>query len=999
MSGQLERRDFLKFIATASAGALAACSSEPARRIIPYVVPPEEVVPGVSTWYKSVCRECPAGCGVLVRTREGRALKMEGNPEHPVNRGRLCVRGQAAVQGLYNPDRITQPLRRNARGGLEPVSWQEAEQLMADLLRYLRYEKQADRVALISHRVTGSLDKLFSEWMAAYGSKRYLQYEPFAYEALREANRRSFGTSEIPHYHIARAKMLLNFGADFLETWVSNVAFTRDFAEFRSNFNNRFVHVEARQSLTAANADEWLAVRAGTEGVLVFGLVREIIRAGLARNISGGEVASLGSAMQQWDPDRVASLTGLPAARVRSLAREFAQAQPGLAVGGGVAVSGENATATQMAINLLNYICGNIGQTIRFGQGTDYDRVATYREVLSLVAAMEREEILVALFHHANPLFTLPLAAGFELALAKVPFKVSFSSFLDETTAACDLVLPDHTPLERWEDYQPRAGVYGLSQPTMQPVFDTRATPDVLLSLAGQVAPQLGEKFAVENFREYVRSEWRALHRRLAPQQDFEEFWRQAVENGGVWTESPQRRVQPTSQMVEGWHYRAGHLVAGLMPLPEGRLLPALPEEIRPEFAELDLVVYPSSHFFDGRGANRPWLQEVPEALTKVVWNSWVEIHPDTAARQDIRESDLLRVSSDDGSFELPAHLTQGIHPDAVAVPLGQGHRAFGRYAEGQGANPIVALSAEPGDDGGRLWAGTRVRVGKLALNRKLVKTQQEDSQNGRGFAQVVPLAALTRPQESHKEEAPPPKLYPPHEHKDYRWGMAIDQNACVGCNACIAACYAENNIPVVGPEQVDRGRHMAWIRVERFYEPALDYPETRFLVMLCQQCDQAPCESVCPVYATYHNPEGLNVQVYNRCVGTRYCSNNCPYKVRRFSWFDHQWPAPLDLQLNPDVSVRSKGVMEKCTFCVQRIREGKDHAKDENRKVRDGEITPACAQTCPANAITFGNLKDPESRVSRLARDARRYRVLEDLNTEPAVTYLKQVTRPPEPA
>jgi molybdopterin-containing oxidoreductase family iron-sulfur binding subunit len=975
MSGRVERRDFLKFLATASAGALAACSSEPARKLIPYVVPPEEIVPGVSTWYKSTCRECPAGCGVLVRTREGRALKLEGNPDHPVNSGALCVRGQAAVQGLYNPDRIRQPLKRNERGQLVPITWEEGERLLADTLRYLRYEKQADRVALVSHRVTGSLDKLFREWMAAYGSRRYLQYEPFAYEALREANRRSFGTSEIPRYDIAAARFLLNFGADFLETWVSNVAFTRAFADFRSDLSRRFVHVEARQSLTAANADEWLTVRPGSEGVLVLGLVREVLQAGLARSASLDEARALRASSERYDPDTVARVTGVPADRLRLLAREFAQAQPGLALGGGVASGDENAVATQMGVNALNYICGNVGQTVHFGQGTGYDGVATYRDTLNLVKAMKGEDILAALFHHANPLFTLPTAAGFGEALRKVPFKVSFASYLDETTSACDLVLPDHTPLERWEDYQPRAGVYGLSQPTMQPIFDTRATPDVLLALGRQVAPELARSFPSENFLDYLRSEWRALHRRFAPQQDFETFWRQAVESGGVWSAVPESSVRFSAQLSS---------------------LPEVSIKAGNNAKDLALVVYPSQQLFDGRGANRPWLQEVPEAMSKIVWNNWIEIHPEAAGRLGIGESDLLRLTSEYGSCELPAHLTEGIHPEAVAVPLGQGHTAYGRYAEGKGANPVAALppQAQPGT-GARIWSGVRVRIEKLAINRPLVKTQHEDRQHGRGFAQVVPLAELTHPKEKH-EEHKLPKIYPPHEHKEHRWGLVIDHNNCVGCNACIAACYAENNIPIVGPEQVDRGRHMAWIRVERYYEAAGEYPEARFLVMLCQHCDQAPCESVCPVYATYHNPEGLNVQVYNRCVGTRYCSNNCPYKVRRFNFQDHQWPSPLDLQLNPDVSVRSKGIMEKCTFCVQRIREGKDRAKDENRKVRDGEITPACVQTCPANAITFGDLKDPESRVAKLAKDPRHYRVLEDLNTEPAVTYLKRVARPP---
>ncbi|MGH9780117.1 MAG: molybdopterin-dependent oxidoreductase, partial [Candidatus Acidiferrales bacterium] len=337
----LDRRRFLQVVAAASAGALAACRSEPARKHIPYVVPPEEITPGVSTWYKSVCRECPAGCGVMVRTREARALKVEGNPDHPVNRGKLCVRGQAALQGLYNPDRIAQPLKRNSRGQLEPISWAEGERILADLLRYLRHEKQSHRIALISHRVTGSMDKFFREWLAAFGSDKYLQYEPFAYEAIRAANQLTFGTSEIPYYDIARAKFLLNFGADFLETWISNVAFTRDFAAFRRDPARRYVHVEARRSLTAASADQWIAVEPGTQLYLVFAMVQEIVRSGLARGLSSNEAAAISRAVERFELSSAASLGRVPEQTIRNLAREFATARPALAIGGGVGATAD----------------------------------------------------------------------------------------------------------------------------------------------------------------------------------------------------------------------------------------------------------------------------------------------------------------------------------------------------------------------------------------------------------------------------------------------------------------------------------------------------------------------------------------------------------------------------------------------------------------------------------------------------------------------------------
>lgn len=979
MGERLDRRDFLKVLATATAAGLSACSAPKSEKLIPYLVPPEEIVPGVAVWYKSVCRECPAGCGLLVRTREGRALKVEGNPEHPVNRGRLCVRGQAGVQGLYNPDRITQPLRRTAEGKLEPIPWADAEELLANLLRYLRFEKQADRVALLSHRVTGSLERLFADWMASLGSSRFLMYEPFAYEALRAANRLTFGTSEIPHYDLAKADVLLSFGADFLESWISNVGYAVDFGRMRQVEERRaalFVHIEPRQSLTAANADEWIAPKPDTEVFLVLAMVREIQARGWAR-VPASDAARIRTLVEPYAAEQ-AAVTDVPAERIRTLAKTFAQARPGLAIGGGIGATGKNAVATLVAINLLNYVCGDVGETVQFGRGTSFDRVATYQQMRELADAMRRDEVLLLLLHHVNPLYTMPAAAGFREALDHVPFKVSFSTFMDETTAMADLILPDHTPLERWEDYSPRAGVDGIAQPTMRPQFGSKATPDLLLSLSQKLGGDLAKKFPEADFFAYLKDSWKALHKQFAPQKDFEEFWRQAVESGGIWHEVPAKPVR-----------LADSALRFNFPPPSAVL----------NKAPLYLGVYPSLQLFDGRGANRPWLQEVPEALSKIVWDSWVEIHPATATERGIAEGDLLELRTTAGSVQIPAHISEGIRRDTLSIPLGQGHTAFGRYAEGRGVNPMKLIPDNVDAAGGGLeWAAVPVEIKKLAVNRPLAKTQEIFEQHGRNLAQIITVAELL--EASKAKEAPEGaalRMYAPHPHPEHRWGMAIDLNACIGCNACIAACYAENNVAVVGKEQVARGRHMAWIRIERYSErngPAVTAPNHRFLVMLCQQCDSAPCESVCPVYATYHNPEGLNVQVYNRCVGTRYCGNNCPYKVRRFNWFDFEWPWPLELQLNPDLTVRSKGVMEKCTFCLQRIRAAKDNAKDEGRPVRDGEITPACAQSCPTEAIVFGDLKDPNSRVSRLRRDPRAYRVLEELNTEPAITYLKKVVR-----
>ena len=412
------------------------------------------------------------------------------------------------------------------------------------------------------------------------------------------------------------------------------------------------------------------------------------------------------------------------------------------------------------------------------------------------------------------------------------------------------------------------------------------------------------------------------------------------------------------------------------------------------------LVVYPSLSHYDGRGANRPWLQELPDPMMMNVWDSWIEIHPQDAAAAGISTGDAIQVSSPYAQFDLPAQVSTAVKPGVVAIPIGQGHTSYGRYANNVGNNPIDLLDPKPSEKtSGLEWAGMKVELLKKSDRLVLATVSGSDTQHDRGIVQSVPLAALveTRTPASegqHKEEAL--SMYADHEHPNHRWGMTIDIDKCTGCSACVAACYAENNIPVVGKEQVAVGREMAWIRIERYFDEHSETPHADFAPMLCQQCDNAPCETVCPVYAAYHTEEGLNGQVYNRCIGTRYCANNCPYKVRRFNWFEAQWVEPLNWQLNPDVTVRSKGVMEKCTFCVQRISDGKNTARNERRPVRDGEIIPACAQTCPAEAITFGDLKDVNSSVSRLIaeEDQRDYKVLEELNTRPAVTYLKAIKR-----
>jgi len=949
------RRDFLRVLGIGSAVGLTSCSRTAPDALTTYAIPPEEMVKGHALWFATTCRECPAGCGVLARVREGRVHKLEGNPVHPVNGGGLCARGQAAVQGLYNPDRLRVPLMRDSKGALQQAAWPDALARFKEGIA--KHTAKKDAVSILSGATSGAMDEAVALFLKSVNSTRHLRYEPIAYESLREANRAAFGEPRLPQLRFAEAKAIYVFGADVIETFLSPVGFARGIADARSG-GARMVNFGSRLSLTAAYADQHVAVAPGAEGLAAMALVRELLALGGGAHLTADARARLKAAAEPFTPQRA----GLDASLVQELAQELKN-RPSIAVTGGTAACDERAAATALAVNLLNLASGAINTTVRFDRTAALSNAATYAELIALGRAIEEGSVRALVILGSNPVYNAP---AFARSLAKAEFVACLSSYPDETTAAAHVVLPVDTPLESWDDAEPWTGVHSLSQPAMRRLFDTRHSGEILLEAAR--APQI-------NFREFVRARWQALHKRAGVKDSFESFWIAALKRGGHWREGGEHRVTWIAQGVE----------TKLKPLLE-------PAQAQPG---LRLETYPSLAYFDGRSANRPWMQELPDPITQVVWDSWVELSPEDAARMGVRTGDRVRVRSAHGGIETGAYVYPGIQKGAAAIPLGQGHTAFGRYASGTGANAAALIDPAPdAATGGVIWSGESVEIQPLGAAHGLVTVAGHDYQEDRGIARSRPDGEHA---ESHQEHHPELSIYPPHEHQKHRWGMVVDLNACNGCSACVTACYAENNIPIVGKTEVGRGREMSWIRVERFFGPgkAGSSPfQVDLTVMMCQQCDYAPCESVCPVFAAYHTEEGLNGQIYNRCVGTRYCSNNCPYKVRRFNWYPGQFPAPLDWQLNPDVTVRSKGVMEKCTFCVQRIVQGKDRARREGRPVADGEIVPACAQSCPTRAIVFGDLKDPSSRVSRLSKDSRRYRVFEELNTRPAVTYLERTRR-----
>src|SRR3954453_2543353 len=605
----LDRRRFLTVLGASGAGAaaLSGCSTDKVERLIPYLVQSEDQVPGISTFYTSSCTECPTGCGVHVRTREGRAVKLEGNPDHPVNQGKLCSQGQAALQGLYNPGRLKGPMARDASGQLQEITWDDAIARLAG-----KVSAAGTRVAAISGAGRGTFSDLLTDWVGAVGG-RVVRYQPFAAEPLRAANRQVFGQDQLASYDFAKAKYIVSFGADFLESWPGSIEHQRGFSQSHGLSQGsvaKFVYVAPRRDLTGLNADQWHAVRPGSEAALALAMA----------NILAGErggAAGLRSMLAQYTPEMAAQETGLPAGTIQQLAREFGAARPSLAVAGGVANQHTGAADVCAAVNLLNYVAGNVGETVRFGADPDMADGAAALD--DLLRGVESGAVQVLLVHDANPAYTLPKASGFADRFRKAGFKVSTSLYLDETAALCDLLLPQHHALERWDDLRPRAGVYSLMQPVMEPVFNTLPAGDVLLRTAQKLGGPLA-KFSAPSYQAHLQSRWQALatERREG---DFAAFWHGALQRGGVFADT---RAAPPVALAPG-----ALRVTYTKPKFEGD-------------GDFVFVPYPHATLYDGRGANKPWLLENADPVTKIPWHSWVEVNPETAKTLDIRNGEIL---------------------------------------------------------------------------------------------------------------------------------------------------------------------------------------------------------------------------------------------------------------------------------------------------------------------------------------------------------------------
>jgi anaerobic selenocysteine-containing dehydrogenase len=709
----LKRRSFLKAVGLTAAGSLLPGCGRETHKIIPYLLPDDEIVPGVDNWYASVCQECDAGCGIIVRVMEGRARKIEGNPAHPLNQGKLCAMGQASLQGLYNPDRIRGPLQREGgrgEGKFKPISWEDGISRWVAAL-----QKHPGRTAMISRSVPGTLGDLFSQFMEGIGG-RLLFYDPSEEMPLRTANRLTFGIDFDPDYNIANTTYLLSFGAPFLSHWLSPVRYGIAYGKMRQGrptVRGRFVQVEPRLSLTAAGADRWIPIRPGTEGLLAIGLGQVILKEGQSR-LAKGDRSGLERFYNSFSLDRISAETGIAKEVILKLAEEFSTAAAPLAIGGGMAAAQTNGTDTLRAVNALNLLVGNLGRPggIRFFQPAERfpsgkSAPVAEQALIDLKDQFRRKERTVLMLYQANPLFTLPPSTQFRQLFDEAAFIVSFSPFMDESTAMADLILPDHFFLEAWGDHRNEGIVQavGLSQPVVIPLYDTRSVGDLFLSAADRLGGAMQARLPWIDFRTMLREQWRGFlnHHHPGPP---ETAWVEQLQRGGWWREEPEP------------------MAIGRQNLPTS-MAPARFEGDEKAFPYY-FYPFPSMGLDQGQGANRPWLQELPDPMTTVIWGSWVEINPKTAQEHGLRERDLVRVISPYGELEAPVIFYPGIRPDLISMPIGQGHAAFGRYAKNRGANPLSLLAPQIDPPSGALATGaTRVRIERTGRKGKPVLVDQ----------------------------------------------------------------------------------------------------------------------------------------------------------------------------------------------------------------------------------------------------------------------------------
>lgn len=1009
------RRDFLKLMGFSTAAVAMASCETPVNRVVPYVVKPEEIIPGVPNYYASTFYDGHDFASILVKTREGRPIKIDGNELSPINKGKSTARVQASVLGLYDGARLTAPLLNG-----QSTSWKEVD-------THVKKTLSEGKVRLLTSTIISpSLQSLIQELASTIIDFKHIQWDEISYSAIRSAHQKIIGKPIIPEYHFDKAKVIVSIACDFLGTWLHPVEFSREYAHNRkiskaSAEMNRHFQFEANMSLTGANADYRYMVKPSEFGKVLIALYNAIAEKTGATKLTDPQIS---------DKNTIAAIHKVSAELLNNK-------------GQSLVVCGVNDENLQALIIGINQLLDNYGKTIDTNN-IYYLKSGSDADFLALIDEMNAGNVNTLITYQVNPVYAAPASIKFLEAYTKVKNRIHASQYLDETAQKATIVLANHHYLESWGDANPKTGIYTLQQPAIRPVFappkyeGTRQFEDNLLIWTNKP----------EDYYTYIRHYWKNNIFTLQNKDtDFETFWVNSLHDGIFETTTA---VNTTTEKSDKEKNKPSPTTQEESPAKQD-ISEFANKALQMKPSEFELFIYEKIGMGNGNQANNPWLMELPDPISKVVWDNYITLSLEDIdkfgfekmLRQD-KDGSIAKIELNGTSVEVAVLPQPGQKPGTIGLALGYGRNAPSlKVAHNVGVN---AFQFVQNNNSFFSTIATGVKISNTGKKHEFAQNQLQHTVMGRE-EWILREVSLPEFKEKDKEDFNPTvalftaegkkpvtevDLWDAYPRPNHKWGLTIDMNACIGCSACVVACSVENNVHVVGKEEVRKTRDMFWLRIDRYYssdmtrkkaeEENIGYkemnlemenpsanPKVTFQPIMCQHCNHAPCETVCPVLATSHSTEGLNQMIYNRCIGTRYCANNCPFKVRRFNWFNYaeNWrfkdvnPAAQELSrmvLNPDVTVRSRGVIEKCSMCQQRIQAGKLQAKKEGRKLQDKDIQTACQQACPTNAIIFGDLNDENSEVNAWRKNERNYLLLEDLGIRPTVSYLLKVRNVDEP-
>lgn len=968
----LSRRRFLALLAASTAFTASACSDYRDKgEIIPYNKRPEEILPGQANFYASTCNGCEQSCGILIKTREGRPIKVDGNPEHPVNQGKICAKGHANILNLYDPARLRQPLKNKRKS-----DWKTVDQNIIDELKFA-VENNKEIAIITASIYSPAQAELLNGFVSKYPTAKIYSYDYIDNERKLNAWKKCYGTDEIPSVKFDKAKIILSLEGDFLGREGNTVENTRLFAVNRDVYKtdnfNRLYCVEASLTLTGMNADYRFRLRPDAQFEFVMSLLNEILKSGKSKIALNSVIHEYAA---KYDIENFAKKNALKVSSLKKLVDDLLSSQGESIVYSGIILPEE----VHIAVNLLNEALGN---TAIYDFENSFTPAAcnTGKADFDILSdKMNAGAVSLVVHFDTNPVYHFSPDYNYKKLLDKVRTVVTLCETENETSELSNFVLPLNHDFESWGNYNRRRNTYSLQQPVISPIFDTRQKESILLTWING-SP---DAFSEEAFHAFLMNNFeKDVYQKMNPAADFRSFWLASLHDGVV-------NLKDVSSTVSSFNQDVFNELNQTEP--------------RDGFI---LQIEPGYFVGDGKFSNNGWLQEIPHPVSKITWDNYAALSPETAESLSVEMGGKIEVSLDNKKLILPVVIQPGMASKVICAELGYGRTKTGDVGLNVGCNVNLLTSR---NDKTTQWIYSGIAVKKADGTHEFASTQEHHSLDDTSVKDFHLQRKIIRDisLEEYKNNKSVVKdnnteifgITREHKYEGQKWAMSIDLNKCIGCTVCVASCNVENNVPVVGKDQVARGREMHWMRIDRYYSGSPDDPIVSSQPMLCQHCDNAPCENVCPVNATNHSPDGLNQMAYNRCVGTRYCANNCPYKVRRFNFYnfrDHFADAYYENDLtylinNPEVTVRSRGVMEKCTFCVQRIMDSRSVAIKENRPLKDGDVITACQQACPANAIVFGDANDDGSEIKKNREHELGYGVLDYLNVKPNVTYIAKL-------